>query len=386
MLLAWQLNFPPSRWCVAGAGYVSLPFFCRQTSAPIQELSSVHSLSLRHQDPLHMAHLLVREKSRVGLVLSRCPELLWAQSSGQQLSMWNPWEGQESAFYLFSLRRKINNAVGTVCFGAYIVVQSVTRALGSSSSCRGLSAGSPAVHRYQLRADKHRTGQAQGKHRAIPPHSLQRASQGLPEPQAAAWALRFKKPHVLAVNSDYCIYETSSKLFGFHNWSIVFASLPPMVVWEGGAEWAFSRQLQPEISGVAGGEPWEDRVLFKLHVPLPKLKISLEMPWIQMQNTTPVHCGSPDFSLFMTGRGCFLVLKERQAWVLSCWNNLAWTVWVLDDLFSWPFGQDRVKYLYIPLLLRSLSLLLQEWWLMSWANLSVLWLLNCRRTQRGGMH
>lgn len=78
---------------------------------------------------------------------------------------------------------------------------------------------------------------------------------------------------------------------------------------------------------------------------------NFKFPWkcpeprcrIQLQCTVAIRISV--FLWFVMG--VFFILKERQAWVLSGWNNLAWTVWVLDGLFSWPFGQDRV-FIYTP--------------------------------------
>lgn len=99
------------------------------------------------------------------------------------------------------------------------------------------------------------------------------------------------------------------------------------------------------------------------------LKSRAHMGHLEAQDKTPVYGGSWDFSLFKTGNFLFIFLTFLSVGKArvdpECWNDLAWTVWALGALFCWPFGQDRVRYLFIPLLLGDLTVFLQEWWLLS---------------------
>lgn len=369
MLLAWQLDFPPSRRCMAGAGYVSLPFSCRQTSALMQELSSGHSLSLRHQGPVPMWLLFWSGRNPVWVWFwagaQSCCEL------GQHSSC--PCGGplrrtKKCILFLFFLRRKTNNAVVTVGFGAYMLVQSAMRAPGQQPQlwgdvCRlpcSLSCSCTAISCGQISTG---TGQAQGD---PSPHPAQSRSG-----TSWAWGSRMgsvfqKAPRVSSQLRLLRLWNGFRAVFAFHNWSIVFPSLPSL---------CGKVELSEPFPGSVGwwGESHGRTGCYSSSVYLcQNFTFSWKCPEprcrMQLQCTVAIR-----ISVFLwLVMGVFLVSKERQAWVLSGWNNLAWTVWVLDDLFSWPFGQNRVKYLYIPLLLGGLSLLLQEWWLMSRANLSVL--------------
>lgn len=152
-----------------------------------------------------MARLLVREKSCVGLVLSRCPELLWARS-GQQLLIF--------LFYLCSLSKQNKQ-----CSMLGTDVQS--ELLGSSTSCRGLSAGScplsssyTAISCGQISKNRARTGWS------LP--TPWRHGSGSPRATGSRMGSVFQKaPHVSSQLRLLNLWGELKAVFGSHNCSIV---------------------------------------------------------------------------------------------------------------------------------------------------------------------